>query len=323
MPIAPSAITTREARAFLSSEGVFALVTRGVYLKVSNMEIYQIPLLRDPVMIVAFSGWSDAGEAASGALTHILENLDQSGNSAQAILIAEYEPEDFYDFQVNRPMISVDDSLVRSVNWPSTQVYGLSTPHLENDFVLVLGVEPSMRWKTFTSLLLDLADDLEVELVVTMGAMLADVPHTRPISVSGSGGHPDIAARLGVEISKYEGPTGILGIIGDGCMKRGIDCVSLWAGLPHYASNSPSPKATLALVNAVEDFLEISIALADLNHQAQEWENEVSEMAEEDAEVSEYVKALEESKDAAEFKDVSGDEIARELERFLRRQNES
>ena len=156
-----------------------------------------------------------------------------------------------------------------------------------------------------------------------MGAMLADAPHTRPISVSGSGGHPDIAARLGVEISKYEGPTGILGIIGDGCMKRGIDCVSLWAGLPHYASNSPSPKATLALVNAVEDFLEISIALADLNHQAQEWENEVSEMAEEDAEVSEYVKALEESKDAAEFKDVSGDEIARELERFLRRQNES
>ena len=272
------------------------------------MEIYQIPLLSHPVMIAAFSGWSDAGEAASGALTHLLENLDQSGNAGQAILIAEYEPEDFYDFQVNRP---------------STQVYGLSTPHLENDFVLVLGVEPSMRWKTFTSLLLDLADDLEVELVVTMGAMLADAPHTRPISVSGSGGHPDIAARLGVEISKYEGPTGILGIIGDGCMKRGIDCVSLWAGLPHYASNSPSPKATLALVNAVEDFLEISIALADLNHQAQEWENEVSEMAEEDAEVSEYVKALEESKDAAEFKDVSGDEIARELERFLRRQNES
>jgi proteasome assembly chaperone (PAC2) family protein len=274
-------------------------------------------------MIAAFSGWSDAGEAASGALTHLLENLDQSGNAAQAILIAEYEPEDFYDFQVNRPMISVDDSLVRSVNWPSTQVYGLSTPHLENDFVLVLGVEPSMRWKTFTSLLLDLADDLEVELVVTMGAMLADAPHTRPISVSGSGGHPDIATRLGVEISKYEGPTGILGIIGDGCMKRGIDCVSLWAGLPHYASNSPSPKATLALVNAVEDFLEISIALADLSHQAQEWENEVSEMAEEDVEVSEYVKALEESKDAAEFKDVSGEEIARELERFLRRQNES
>jgi predicted ATP-grasp superfamily ATP-dependent carboligase len=287
------------------------------------MEIFQIPQLRQPIMIVAFSGWSDAGEAATGALTHLMENLSHGSLSSEAVLIAEYEPEDFYDFQVNRPMISVDDSLVRSVNWPSTQIYGLSTPEFANDFVLVLGVEPSMKWKTFTTLLLDLADDLEVELVITLGAMLADAPHTRPISVSGSGGHPDIAARLGVEISKYEGPTGILGIIGDGCVRRGIDCVSLWAGLPHYASNSPSPKATLALVNAVEDFLEISISLADLEHQAKEWENEVSEMAEEDSEVSEYVKALEESKDASEFKDVSGDEIARELERFLRRQNEN
>jgi len=274
-------------------------------------------------MIVAFSGWSDAGEAATGALTHLLENLDPRTSDSDAVLIAEYEPEDFYDFQVNRPMITVDDSLVRNINWPSTQVYGLSTPDLDNDFVLVLGVEPSMKWKTFTTLLLDLADDLEVEMVLTLGAMLADAPHTRPISVSGSGGHPDIAARLGVEISKYEGPTGILGIIGDGCLKRGIDCISLWAGLPHYASNSPSPKAILALVNAVEDFLDISISLADLAHQAREWESEVSEMAEEDSEVSEYVKALEESKDAAEFKDVSGDEIARELERFLRRQNEN
>ena len=274
-------------------------------------------------MIVAFSGWSDAGEAATGALTHLLENLDQSEDPQEAILIAEYDAEEFYDFQVNRPMISVDDSMVRSVNWPSTQVYGVQTSHLDHDYVLVLGVEPSMKWKTFTSLLLDLADDLEVDLIITLGAMLADAPHTRPISVSGSGGHPDIAARLGVEISKYEGPSGIIGIIADGALKREVDCVSLWAGLPHYASNSPSPKATLALINAVEDFLEISLPLADLVHQSQEWENEVSEMAEEDTDVSEYVKALEESKDAAEFKDVSGDEIARELERFLRRQNES
>jgi predicted ATP-grasp superfamily ATP-dependent carboligase len=274
-------------------------------------------------MIVAFSGWSDAGEAATGALTHLLENLDQSEDPQEAILIAEYDAEDFYDFQVNRPMISVDESMVRSINWPSTQVYGIHTSHLDHDYVLVLGVEPSMKWRTFTALLLDLAEDLEVDLVITLGAMLADAPHTRPISVSGSGGHPDIAARLGVEISKYEGPTGILGIIADGAVKREIDCVSLWAGLPHYASNSPSPKATLALINAVEDFLEISLPLADLVHQSQEWENEVSEMALEDTEVSEYVKALEESKDAAEFKDVSGDEIARELERFLRRQNEN
>jgi proteasome assembly chaperone (PAC2) family protein len=274
-------------------------------------------------MIVAFSGWSDAGESATGALTHIMENLDIRIDGPSPILISEYDPEDFYDFQVIRPMMTIDDSQVRSVNWPSTQVYGLATPHLENDFVLVLGVEPSMKWKTFTSLLLDLADDLEVDLVITLGAMLADVPHTRPISVSGSGGHPDIARRLGVEVSKYEGPTGILGIIVDSCYRRGIDAVSLWAGLPHYASDSPSPKATLALVNALEDFLEIPIPLGDLDRQSAEWEKEVSEMAQDDTEVSEYVKALEASKDAAEFKDVSGDEIARELERFLRRQSEN
>ena len=274
-------------------------------------------------MIVAFSGWSDAGESATGALTHIMENLDIRIDGPSPILISEFDPEDFYDFQVNRPMMTIDDSQVRSVNWPSTQVYGLATPHLENDFVLVLGVEPSMKWKTFTSLLLDLADDLEVDLVITLGAMLADVPHTRPISVSGSGGHPDIARRLGVEVSKYEGPTGILGIIVDSCYRRGIDAVSLWAGLPHYASDSPSPKSTLALVNALEDFLEIPIPLGDLDRQSAEWEKEVSEMAQDDTEVSEYVKALEASKDAAEFKDVSGDEIARELERFLRRQSEN
>ena len=280
-------------------------------------------------MIIAFSGWNDAAEAATGAASHILGAWTGSEHAVcdeigvVPELIADVDPEDFYDFQVNRPLVEIDGSQIRSLTWPGTQVFGLSTPTYDFDFVIVRGVEPSMRWKTFTHELLDLADDLEVSVVITLGSMLADAPHSRPITVTGSGSHPETAKRLGVEVSKYEGPTGILGIIGDGCMKRGIDCVSLWAGLPHYASNSPSPKATLALINAVEDFLEISIALADLNHQAQEWENEVSEMAEEDSEVSEYVKALEESKDAAEFKDVSGDEIARELERFLRRQNEN
>jgi predicted ATP-grasp superfamily ATP-dependent carboligase len=151
--------------------------------------------------------------------------------------------------------------------------------------------------------------------------MLADAPHTRPITVSGSGAHPDIAQRLGVEISKYEGPTGILGVIQDGCVRRGVDAVSLWAAVPHYASNSPSPKATLALVNALEDFLEISIPQGDLPEESSAWEIEVSEMAKEDSDVAEYVKALEESKDATDLPDVTGESIARELERFLRRQN--
>jgi predicted ATP-grasp superfamily ATP-dependent carboligase len=178
-----------------------------------------------------------------------------------------------------------------------------------------------MKWKTFTAELLDLADDLEIELVITMGSMLADTPHTRPITVSGSGAHPDIAERLGVEVSKYEGPTGILSIIQDACVRRGIDAISLWAAIPHYASNSPSPKAIMALINALEDFLEIAIPQGDLHDESADWELEVTEMAKEDSDVAEYVKALEESKDASDLPEATGESIARELERFLRRQS--
>jgi proteasome assembly chaperone (PAC2) family protein len=237
-------------------------------------------------------------------------------------LIADVESEEFYDFQVNRPVISIDESEIRSITWPTTQIFGLSIPTMPRDLVVVTGVEPSMRWKSFTSELLDLADDLEVSLIVTLGSLLADTPHTRPITVTGTGAHPSIATRLGVSVSKYEGPTGILGVIQDGCMRRGIDAISLWAAVPHYASNAPSPKATLALINTLEDFLDISIPLSDLEENADAWEKEVNDLAAEDTEVAEYVKALEESKDAAELPDVSGDSIAKEFERYLRRHKE-
>lgn len=273
-------------------------------------------------MVIAFSGWNDAGEAATGAVSHLLGCWTDPQFDVVPDLIAEVNPEDFYDFQVNRPTVFVDESSVRNLTWPGTQVFSLATPSLPHDFIVVKGVEPSMKWKTFTSDLLDLADDCEVDLIISMGAMLADTPHSRPITVSGSGAHPDIAKRLGVEISRYEGPTGILGVIQDSCLRRGIDAISLWAAIPHYASNSPSPKATLALVNALEDFLEISIPQGLLPDEAQEWENEVTALAKEDSEVAEYVKALEESKDATDIPEATGDSIARELERFLRRQNE-
>jgi len=284
------------------------------------VEILQIPPLRNPIMICAFTGWNDAAEAATGALSHLLGCWTDPEFDVVPELIAEIDAEDFYDFQVNRPTIVVDESSVRNLTWPGTQVFGLRTPSLENDFVIVRGVEPSMKWKTFTADILDLADDLEVEIVITIGSMLADTPHTRPITVSGSGAHPDIATRLGVEISKYEGPTGILGVLQDGCVRRGIDAVSLWAAVPHYASNTPSPKATLALVNALEDFLEISLPQGQLPEESLQWENEVSDLAKEDSDVAEYVKALEESKDASDLPEATGESIARELERFLRRQ---
>jgi proteasome assembly chaperone (PAC2) family protein len=287
------------------------------------VEIHQIPALRSPVMVIAFSGWNDAAEAATGALSHLLGSWTDPSFDVVPELIADVDPEEFYDFQVNRPMIYVDESSVRNLTWPGTQIYALRTPTLDHDFIVVRGVEPSMKWKTFTADLLDLAEDLEIDLVITMGSMLADTPHTRPITVSGSGAHPDIAQRLGVEISKYEGPTGILGVIQVACVGRGMDAVSLWAAVPHYASNSPSPKASLALVNALEDFLRISIPQGALPEESTAWEVEVTEMAKEDSDVAEYVKALEESKDASELPDVTGESIARELERFLRRQNGS
>jgi len=287
------------------------------------MEIHQIPALRSPVMVIAFSGWNDAGEAATGAAAHLLGSWADSQSDVVPELIADVDAEEFYDFQVNRPTVVVDESSIRSLTWPGTQVFGLRTPELGHDFVVISGVEPSMKWKTFTANILDLADDLEVDMVITLGSMLADTPHTRPITVSGSGAHPEIAQRLGVEISRYEGPTGILGVIQDACVRRGIDAISLWAAIPHYASGSPSPKATLALINALEDFLEISLPQGDLHSESNQWEVDVSEMAKEDSDVAEYVKALEESKDAAELPEVSGESIARELERFLRRQREN
>lgn len=274
-------------------------------------------------MVIAFGGWSDAGEAATGVINHLLSTLSSDCDSPEFApeLIAEVDSEDFYDFQVNRPLIFVDDSMIRSLTWPGVQIFGLRNPTGERDFVVVRGVEPSMRWRGFASQLLDLADDLEVELVITLGSMLADTPHTRAIPVSGTGAHPDIAARLGVEVSRYEGPTGILAVIQDGCVRRGIDAVALWAAVPHYANASPSPKATLALVNGLEDFLEINLPQGDLHEEARQWEKSVNEMVKEDSDIEEYIKTLEESKDATEISEESGEELAREVERFLRRQN--
>lgn len=271
--------------------------------------------IRNPVMIAAFEGWNDAGESATGAVSHLLNEWEHH-------LIAKFEAEDFYDFQINRPQVKVDENVLREIIWPNTEVYAVSTPQLEHDFIIAKGMEPSMRWPTFAKELLDLADDQEVTMLVTMGALLADVPHSRPISVSGSGAHPEVAKRLGVEISRYEGPTGIIGILQDACNKRGIDAVSLWAAVPHYVSQPPSPKASLALVNALEDFLEISIPQGALPEAAKDWERSVDEIAIEDSEIGDYVKQLENNKDAADLPEASGDAIAREFERFLRRQDD-
>ena len=237
--------------------------------------------------------------------------------------LARFNPEDFYDFQVNRPQIKIDEHVVREIVWPNTLIYAVSAPNLANDFLIVKGIEPSMRWMSFADQILDLADDYEATMLITMGALLADTPHSRPITVTGSGAHPEVAKKLGVEVSRYEGPTGIIGVLQDAAYRRGLDAVSLWAAVPHYVSAPPSPKASLALINALEDLLEISIHQGDLPERALNWEKQVNQMAADDVEIADYVAQLENSKDAAELPTVTGDSIAREVERFLRRNRES
>ena len=271
--------------------------------------------LRNPIMIASFEGWNDAGESASGALRHLLTAWNHQE-------IGRLVPEAYYDFQVNRPFIRIDETVVREIVWPNTIVYAASTPHLSNDFLIVKGIEPSMRWSTFANEILDVADDYEVNTVITLGALLADTPHSRPITVTASGAHPDIATKLGVEVSKYEGPTGIIGVLQDASYRRGLDAVSFWAAVPHYVSTPPSPKASLALINALEDFLEISISQGDLPNRAVAWEKQVDQMASDDAEIGDYVKQLESSKDALDIPSATGESIAREVERFLRRNPE-
>ncbi|CAB4779132.1 MAG: PAC2 family protein [Actinobacteria bacterium] len=287
------------------------------------MDILHIPALRNPVMLCAFAGWNDAAEAASGALEHVLELLGAEDNAVVSTLIAEIDSDEYFDFQVNRPQVSLDEFDNRSITWPSTQIFGVSVPSFPRDLVIVTGVEPSMHWKAFVREVLDLADDLEVSLIIAIGSLLADVPHSRPISVGISATHPALAKDLGLEISRYEGSTGILGVINDGALRRGIDAISMWAAIPHYASNAPSPKASLALIHTLEDFLEVTIPQGDLPNQADEWEKEIDTLALEDSDVADYVKSLEESKDAQDLPEVSGETIAKEFERYLRRNDQS
>lgn len=282
------------------------------------MKIHQIPELRNPVAILAFNGWSDAGEAATGAITHL---LNISGN--QETLIAEMISEDFYDYQQIRPMVFVNNSQIRQLKWPNTNIYAIKTPNFDFDLVVVMGPEPSFKWQTFTNQLLDLFEDLEVDLVVNLGALLADAPHTRPISVTGTSSNPELASKIGFEVSRYEGPTGILGVVQDLCQKRDIDACSIWAALPHYASGSPSPKATLALIEELSDFLEVTLPVGDLPEAAKAWEIAVTQLAEEDTEISDYVKQLELDLDESELEEATGEDIAKEFERFLRRQGDT
>jgi len=272
----------------------------------------QSPELVDPIMVAAFEGWNDAAEAASGVIEHLLDTWEPDQ-------IGEIDPEDYYDYQVNRPLVGLDEDGGRQITWPTTRIYVIRPVGSRRDLVVVRGLEPNMRWRQFCGELVDLADACGVQLVVTVGALLADTPHTRPIPVTGTSSDPGLAAALSFEQSRYEGPTGINGVFQDICAQADLPCASLWAAVPHYVAQPPCPKATLALISRLEDLIETPIPVGDLVEQARAWERGVDELAREDSEIGEYVESLEEARDTSELPEASGEAIAREFERYLKR----
>ena len=333
-----------------------------------EIEFDRLGKLASPVAIAAFEGWNDAGEAASGVISHL-------GIAWQAQPIAAVEPEDFYDFQVTRPVVEITEGRIERLVWPTTRlsvaravawpesagVSGSSGPKsaespgsaesaespeslprdadpdggssghsgdddaapagtgLDRDIILVHGIEPNMRWRSFTDELVQGLTELGVESVILLGALLADAPHTRPVPVSVGAADPKLSATVTAPFSDYKGPTGILGVVQYALAGAGIPAVSLWASVPHYVAQPPNPKATLALLRGVEDILDAPLPLADLAEEARAWERGVDELAQQDSEVADYVRTLEEAKDATDLPQASGDAIAREFERYLRR----
>jgi len=270
-----------------------------------------LPVLRAPVAIAAFEGWNDAADAS----TAVLDHLEQVW---EARPVTALDPEEFYDFQVSRPIITLVDGSTRRIEWPSTRFAAATPPGTDRDVVLIRGIEPSMRWQTFCAQILEVCHALEVTRIVLLGALLADVPYTRPLPISGSATGAD-ATRLRLTPTRYEGPTGIIGVLHEACGRAELDAVSFWVHVPHYANNPPCPKATLALLHRVEEMLDLPVPMADLAEEAAEWEARVRAAAEQDAELAEYVRDLEERAGDADLTPLSGDEIASEFEKYLRR----
>ena len=284
---------------------------------VSELKVSFRPQLRRPVLIVAFRGWNDGGQGASLGGGYLAKQWE-------ATRFAEIDPESFYDFQATRPQVSLVEGVTRRLDWPDNAFFHAPIPGSDRDAVILLGVEPNLRWRTFADLVLELAQSLGVELVVTFGSLLADVPHTRPAPVTGAATDPALVEELGLEPSRYEGPTGIVGVVHDACRQADLPSVSLWAAVPHYVSLAPSPRAALALVRRCGELLGVEIDLSELERAAEEYSEQVSEAVSSDAETAAYVEELERRVDMLEVADdlPSGDTLAAELTRFLREREE-
>jgi proteasome assembly chaperone (PAC2) family protein len=284
---------------------------------VSELKVSSRPTLRRPVLVAAFRGWNDGGQGASLAGGYLAKQW-------QATRFAEIEPEGFYDFQATRPHVSLVEGVTRRLDWPENAFFHAEIPGTDRDAVVLLGVEPNLRWRTFSGLVLELAQELGVELLVTLGSLLADVPHTRPAPVTGAATDPALVEELGLEPSRYEGPTGIVGVVHDACRQATVPSVSLWAAVPHYVSLAPSPRAALALVRRLGELLRVDIDVAELEQASDEYSEQVSEAVSTDAETAAYVEELERRVDMLEAADdlPSGESLAAELTRFLREREE-
>jgi proteasome assembly chaperone (PAC2) family protein len=276
------------------------------------------PSLRHPALICAFEGWNDAADAATGALSFLRSRW-------QAQPFAHIDPEPFFDFQVRRPHVTLVDGITRKITWPSIDFFQASVPETDRDAILLLGIEPNFRWREFVQQFVQLAQSFEVYLVVTLGALLADVPHTRDIRVVGTAARPEVVQRLQLTASRYEGPTGIVGILHDAMARAGLESVSLWASVPHYVAAGPNPKATAALVKRLGDLIGTKVDTAELEAAGDAWQAKVSELVAGNPEIDAYVHQLEAAMDQPPERgepDVpTGESLVDELERFLREQD--
>jgi proteasome assembly chaperone (PAC2) family protein len=275
------------------------------------------PELERPVLVAAFRGWNDGGHGASLAVGHLARGWD-------ATRFAEIDPELFFDFQSTRPQVTLIDGVSRRLEWPETVFFHARPPGADRDVILLLGTEPNYRWRTFCDLVTGLASGFGVDLVVTLGSLLADVPHTRPSPVTGSANDRSLVERLGLSTSRYEGPTGIVGVLHDACQRAGLPSASLWAAVPHYVSLTPSPRAARALCERLEPLLGFDVDVTDLAQASEAYAQQVSEAVAADADTAGYVEELEQRADALEAAEElpSGDSIAAELTRYLRQRDE-
>jgi len=276
------------------------------------------PQLRSPVLVCAFAGWNDAAGSATTALTTAAEALD-------AELIAQVDPEEFFDFQANRPTISLSEGKTREIEWPGNVLMAATPVGAERDLVLLAGTEPNLRWRTFSEGLADAAERLGVEMVITLGALIADVAHTLPVPITGLASDSELVERLDLQRSSYEGPTGVVGVLHDACNRRGMPSASLWAAVPHYVAAVPNPKAALALLRRLEGLTGVAVEASSLEAESESFERQVSNAVSANPEIQDLVQRLEsEQAEQLELADdlPSGEALAQDFTRFLRQQGD-